>query len=247
MVRVEVDECVCVCDRLGSDRDVVQRFFFVVHTFKEGKAEEWWKGIAEVLSADDQPAKMREQQKSLGFYNHFFLPMGGDNPVLCLWEAKEAVSIDAFQAYIDGPDGPAGDAMINTVYPLIAGSSIPSPSAFSGEAAATAKPTGGAMFWIMHTFKSDEAQEKFWAYMSNDHDAEKYTASNRENGFDNPFFLASGPAGPFACIWESKQDISSEEMLAFMNSEKGPVPGTMDHKVHKIDVSSAFAPSAYFV
>ena len=218
----------------------------MVHKFREGKAEEWWKGIAEVLSEDDQPAKMREHQKSLGFYNHLFLPMGGDNLILCLWEAKEAVSIETFQAYIDGPDGPAGDAMMNTVYPIVAGSTIPLASACSGEEVAPVKSTTGALFWILHEFKSTEAQEKFWAYMSNDYDAEKYAASNRENGFDNPFFLASGAEGPFACIWESKEDISGDEMLAFMESEKGPVPGTLDHKVHKIDLSSAFAPSAYF-
>ena len=50
---------------------------------------------------------------TLGFHNNTFVPTGptDESPIFCIWECKSDTSPEAFQAFIDGPDGPGAGAI----------------------------------------------------------------------------------------------------------------------------------------
>jgi len=98
-------------------------FFWVQHEFNEGKSATFWEAMASI----DMGA-MTEKQNAIGFHCHSFLPAAPEGPVFCLWESKEEMSAEAFQAFIDGPDGPTppespvGGVFQNTVHKAAPGS-----------------------------------------------------------------------------------------------------------------------------
>ncbi len=108
-------------------------FFMVHHEFKEGQSAgffEWMGG----LKPEDW-TKMAEKNLSLNVWNHSFAPSGLEGPCFCYWEAKDGMSKEDFQAFIDGPDGPgAGATFVNTVYLIpndLIGDNTPYPRKFT--------------------------------------------------------------------------------------------------------------------
>jgi len=100
----------------------------VRHTFKEGMAGEWWGKMMQAMSNPIAMKGMTEAQIGAGFFNHSYVPSqpGADSPMCCLWEAKEDISTEAFQDFIDNsPAGPSMGALINTVYKVAPGGSLP--------------------------------------------------------------------------------------------------------------------------
>ena len=106
------------------------------------------------MSPDDWAA-MRKKNNDLGYHNHTFLPAGVDGPINCLWECKEETSPEAFQAFIDGPDGPASGTLVNKCWKVMDGAILPRPWNFDSppDMAPPVEKTG-SMFWIKHDFQA---------------------------------------------------------------------------------------------
>ena len=105
-------------------------FFWVNHSFKRGQADKFFASLAD-FDAD----AFAEANEAKGFCNHYFLPTGAtkQDPVFCVWESKEDMSIEEFQNFIDGPDGPGPDVFNNVVHKVMPGGNVPS-AAFSASA-----------------------------------------------------------------------------------------------------------------
>ena len=105
------------------------KFFVVEHQFRSSThADEWWKRIDAMLNNPAEFINMNQKQRDLGFVNHQWLPgpKGSDAPMQCLWECKNTVTKEQFQAFIDGPDGPdPTDCLINTVHNVLPGAILP--------------------------------------------------------------------------------------------------------------------------
>ena len=84
---------------------MASKFFHVQHEFRAGTSQTWWEAAQAAMAPgggwDDAVAKNLEA----GFYNHAFCPIGPDGPAFCIWEVREDISLEDFQAFIDGPMG----------------------------------------------------------------------------------------------------------------------------------------------
>lgn len=102
-------------------------FFWVHHSFKEGAAAAFWE-MMQGMQPDDM-AKMTNGFHAKGLHNHSFLPcaMDGKHAAICIWECQSPdMTVEDFQAFIDGPDGPgAGQTFDNEVYLAAPGASTP--------------------------------------------------------------------------------------------------------------------------
>ena len=99
--------------------------FWVYHEFLPDAAEGFWTYLKGMTP--EQQAAGVAKQTSLGFFNHAFMPCTPEGPCICTWESKADVSIEEFQKFIDGPDGPgAGKVFKNTVYKSVPGGLYPS-------------------------------------------------------------------------------------------------------------------------
>jgi len=98
-------------------------FFWVEHKFNKGMCQPFWDAMADF----DGDATM-EKNHALGFHNHFFMPTGQkeSDAVFCVWESKAPCTVDDFQTFIDGADGPAPGVFTNIVYPVMDGAAVPS-------------------------------------------------------------------------------------------------------------------------
>jgi hypothetical protein len=56
------------------------------------------------------------KNNKLGFHNHTFVPVAPEGPMFCLWESDKDISVEEFQTFVDGPDGPGYPALINHVH-----------------------------------------------------------------------------------------------------------------------------------
>ena len=108
-------------------------FFMVHHEFKEGQSAGFFEQMGGLKPEDW--TKMAEKNLSLNVWNHSFAPSGLEGPCFCYWEAKDGMSKEDFQAFIDGPDGPgAGATFVNTVYLIpndLIGDNTPYPRKFT--------------------------------------------------------------------------------------------------------------------
>ena len=93
------------------------------------------------------------------------MPEGGNAPIMCLWETKEKMSVGDFQKFIDGPDGPSNDCLVNEVYKVMPGGILP-PSYFAGHLKSenVSAATSGSFFWIFHKFVKGKEND-FWELM----------------------------------------------------------------------------------
>jgi len=88
-------------------------WYLIHHDMKEGKAAEWWEGMAKMDAAaqkafaDDCAAK--------GYYNHCFMPIS-QQLCYCLWEVKEAGMDEGFQTFLDDVVGRG--CMVNTLHAM---------------------------------------------------------------------------------------------------------------------------------
>ena len=95
------------------------------------------------MSPADMEA-MAAKNQGLGFQNHSFVPTGMEAPTFCIWECKADTDPEAFQAFIDGPDGPgAGAIFVNECHKMAPGGAAP-PAFFVAEAAAPAEEAAPA-------------------------------------------------------------------------------------------------------
>jgi len=100
-----------------SDTPTTGSWFWVHHSFKAGAAPAFWE-MMQGMKPEDMAA-MSDGFHKLGFNNHSFLPckMDGPHAAICVWESKAPMTVEAFQAFIDGPNGPgAGQTFDNEVY-----------------------------------------------------------------------------------------------------------------------------------
>ena len=108
-------------------------FFIIHHEFKEGAAEGFWSMMSGMSPADMD--NLGKKNMELGMWNHSFMPTGPEGPCFCVWEAKGECSIEQFQTFIDGPNGPgAGAVFKNTVRSMPAaliGTNTPYPPKFT--------------------------------------------------------------------------------------------------------------------
>jgi hypothetical protein len=61
-------------------------------------------------------------------HNHYFLPSGPTDadPIFSVWETREPMSVDEFQAFIDGPSSPVAGACTNLAHRVMPGGLVPS-------------------------------------------------------------------------------------------------------------------------
>ena len=88
----------------GLASKTIANFFVIEHTFKAGKADEWWGKFAQIMGEPDGMAKMTQAQHDNGFHNHSFMPgIPADSTAHCVWEAapgKTAADMQAFTAHM---------------------------------------------------------------------------------------------------------------------------------------------------
>jgi hypothetical protein len=225
-------------------------FYTVIHEFVPGKAAAWWEELGK-MGPDDFKA-MHTKNSTLGFHNHSFMPAATEGPINCLWECKVDTPPEAFQAFIDGPDGPGPGLLVNKCYKVMPGAIVPT-SHFADKYHPAKAATAGSMFWVHHDFKPGAAN-KFWGWLQTQtpSDFGAMHARNNDNGMHNHSFCPGGPEGPCICVWESDKPLEVAEMQAFIDGPKGPgygVPGVdgsvFVNRVHRM-VPGGDPPSAKF-
>ena len=223
-------------------------FFIIEHTFKEGKAEEWWGNMAKFMGDPAAMAGMTTAQHEAGFHNHSFLP--GTSPsgtVHCVWEGTASKSAADMQAFIDAQ---FGEHMTNTVYgPVDAGTAQLAYSPYFGNnpAAAPSPVKGSTMAVIQHVIKPGQGDalfaniDKMMAEAAADPSImDGITAKHKALGFFNhAFFPMKGKTeGLFAvCIWECKEGVGMQAIQDMIDEH--PVGAFCDNKVFAIDASKA--------
>ena len=235
-------------------------FVAVVHEFRAGAAvEEWWAGIRAALADAVAFRAMGARHRALGYYNHSFLPSGGDGRILCLWECRDAAAREGFQAFIDGPESPAGKEIFNNrAFFADEGAKLPSsffaappadPPPSGSLAPGGARETSGAFWWVLHEFKSKKSAGLWWDEISKKTESGwgEVEAAFASMGYHNHVFSPSevGGSGPMLCIWESQADVSAAAFQAFIDGEMGPGGKHMTNTCYKCP-PGALAPSAHF-
>jgi hypothetical protein len=128
-------------------------FFVIQHTFKAGKAEEWWGKFKDVMADPQGMENMAKAAHDAGFHNHAFLPMpDASGTVHCVWEAQPGKGVKDMQAFIDGPAGPSMGCMDNIVFgPVDAATAQLAYTPFFGNSNASAPPAevkGSTMYMV---------------------------------------------------------------------------------------------------
>lgn len=227
------------------------KMFIVEHTFKAGKADEWWKNMTEMMGKPVEYNAWVTKQREMGFVGHQFMPEGGDKPVQCMWECRDTITKAEFQKFIDSPMGPGDTCLVNTVYPVMPGAQLPGTNFFVDPAGAPANvaQTKGSFFWIHHEFKNPDAAKKFWEMMGGMDEAAMrgMTINNTKLGFHNHTFAPTAMEGPVFCCWESEKDITVEEFQTFIDGPDGPGAGAIfNNTCHKVPAGMGQVPSAKF-
>ena len=229
-------------------------FVSVVHTFVDDeKKTAWWAKMGPLMGDKAQMAALAASWKALGYVGHYSLPCGPDGAKInCLWECRTEDAASKFQDFIDNDaTSPAsGGTFTNDCYRAMPGALVPA-TGFTDTEPAEPKPSSGAFFWVLHTFKPDGAAG-FWAKVGPAlGDAAKFAAmveGHKNAGFYNHSFIATkaGGSDPMVCIWESQNDCTTEEFQAFIDdNEVAPGDAFLDNAVFKI-APGAQVPSAMF-
>ena len=189
-------------------------FYVIEHTFKAGKAEEWWGNFAKIMGEPDGMAKMTKAQHDNGFHNHSFLPgMTADGIVHCVWEAAPGKTAADMQAFIDGEVGPSMGCMDNVVLGPVDASQaqLGYMSYFANNTAIATEPIkGSTIYMVQHHIKPGKGEALFanmGKIMSEPGAQEGMDEKLKAQGFKNhSFFPLQGKTeGLFACcIWEAK-------------------------------------------
>lgn len=229
-------------------------FVAVVHEFRAGAAEAWW---ADAETEAEAVAAMGAKHQRMGYYNHAFLPQGGDGRILCLWECRDEAARAGFQAFIDGPDSPAGKETFNNRC-FFAAEGAKTPESFFAAPPARPPPSGslapggaresaGAFWWVFHEFKNKKAAGKFWERISGLDEAGwgEMERGFVSMGYYNHVFSPAGRNAPMLCVWESQADVSPAAFQAFIDGEAGPGSEHMTNTCYKV-APGAFLPSAHF-
>jgi uncharacterized protein YaiE (UPF0345 family) len=231
-------------------------FFIIEHTFKEGKAEEWWGNMAKMMGDPAAMSAMMTAQHEAGFHNHSFLPGSSlTGTVHCVWEGSAGKSVADMQTFIDAQ---FGEHMTNTVHgPVDAGTAQLAYSPYFGNnpAAAPSPVKGSTMAVIQHVIKPGQGDTLFanmGKMMADPGAMEGMNAKHKALGFVNhAFFPIKGKTeGLFAlCIWECKEGIGMQALQEMIDEHPGVGP-YCDNKVFIIDASKGminltqqFAPS----
>lgn len=85
---------------------MASKFFHVHHEFRAGKAKQWWDTCQKVRAPGGGWDEAVLANQEAGFFNHSFNPISSEGPAYCIWEAREGITIEQFQEFIDGPNGP---------------------------------------------------------------------------------------------------------------------------------------------
>ena len=235
-------------------------FYVIEHTFKAGKAEEWWGNFAKIMGEPDGMVKMTKAQHDNGFHNHSFLPgMTADGIVHCVWEAAPGKTAADMQAFIDGEVGPSMGCMDNVVLGPVDASQaqLGYMSYFANNTAIATEPIkGSTIYMVQHHIKPGKGEALFanmGKIMSEPGAQEGMDEKLKAQGFKNhSFFPLQGKTeGLFACcIWEAKEGLGVADVEKMMENHWG-VGGFCDNKVFAIDCTKAmvglsqkFAPCA---
>jgi hypothetical protein len=229
-------------------------FVSVVHTFVDDeKKAAWWAKMGPLMGDKAQMAALAASWKALGYVGHYSLPCGPEGAKInCLWECRTEDAAAKFQDFIDNDaTSPAsGGTFTNDCYRAMPGALVPA-TGFTDTEPAEPKKTSGAFFWVLHTFKPDGAAG-FWAKVGPAlGDPAKFAAmvaGHKEAGFYNHSFIATkaGGSDPMVCVWESKNDCTTEEFQAFIDdNDVAPGDAFLDNAVFKI-APGAQVPSAMF-
>lgn len=197
-------------------------FYAVYHTFKPRAAKAWWANMKSLNFKD-----VAKAQHAAGIFGHAFLPSEPEGPILCLWECKEKMSLQEFENFIDGPNSPAGGALINKAFRVLPSGLTP-PSAWPTLPKTPAKSTG-SFFWVHHSFVDQNAHKSFWEFADQANWAD-LAAKNRANGVHNHCFLPTGtshkaPTGtPQRPLARRPTPVSSCHRTIYSASGKPPNP-----------------------
>lgn len=100
-------------------------FFWIDHTFKSKETSDtWWKMMSEMTP--EVIGEINEAWQASGFKAHYFMPEGGIGQTICIWETKTDMTVEEFQAFIDGEKGPGPGLFYNEVHKVMPGGTCPS-------------------------------------------------------------------------------------------------------------------------
>ncbi|MEC8442307.1 MAG: hypothetical protein VXZ59_08310 [Cyanobacteriota bacterium] len=85
---------------------MASKFFHVHHEFRAGAAQQWWETAQKALAPGGSWENSVKVNLEAGYFNHSFNPVDVEGPCFCIWEVREGISTEQFQAFLDGPDGP---------------------------------------------------------------------------------------------------------------------------------------------
>jgi hypothetical protein len=232
----------------GLASKTIANFFVIEHTFKAGKADEWWGKFAQIMGEPDGMAKMTQAQHDNGFHNHSFMPgIPADSTAHCVWEAAPGKTAADMQAFIDGEFGPAMGCMDNLVLGPVDASQAQlgyAPYFGTKTAAATEPIKGSTIYMVQHHIKPGKGEALFanmGSIMSKPSVQAGMDEKLRAQGFVNhSFFPLKGKTeGLFACcIWEAKEGLGCADVEQMMENHYG-VGGFCDNKVFAIDCTKA--------
>jgi len=224
-------------------------FFVIQHTFKAGKAEEWWGKFKDVMADPQGMENMAKAAHDAGFHNHAFLPMpDASGTVHCVWEAQPGKGVKDMQAFIDGPAGPSMGCMDNIVFgPVDAATAQLAYTPFFGNSNASAPPAevkGSTMYMIQHHIKEGQGPamwENMGKLMADPSAMEGMSAKHKAQGFVNHFFMPfkGKTDGLFACcLWEAKEGLTEQQVQEMIDEHPGVGP-FCDNKVFALDATKA--------
>lgn len=228
-------------------------FFILHHEFKDGKGKEFLEWFR--TRKDVDRAKMQERNLSRGLWNHSVILTGEDGPVYCIWESKDDMSVEEFQKFIEGPNGPAPGWFHNYPHKMMDGFKPPYPSHFDHEGdayrarlqnflkdpssdtgAVFQRPLNDKHFFIVHhTFRDGKADDFFaWNDSMTPAKWDKQWENNLSENMWNHTFIPTGKDGPVFCVWECKKDAGVADCHKFLDGPKFSSPGIFHNNVHKV-------------
>jgi hypothetical protein len=219
-------------------------WYVATQTLNEDSAEQWFDKWSEV-----NYDKMAAAQHMLGVFRHALLPGRGVNePMLCLYECKDGMDTDAFQALLETADtGLAGWDFHSQAFSISPGAIMPTSAWAHPTAPALASPSTGSYFWTLHDFLNEDAADAYW---------ESIRRLDGSSVFESPYpdllrrhcYLPTGQgaADPIFCIWETRNKMSADEFEGFINGPNSPSADLFASRVYHAPSSFALPPAAAF-
>lgn len=215
----------------GGSSDCTSSYYLVEHSFKWGKAKDWWAKFTSKDSPISDAAAWIEKQVKAGVYNSVFMPMKS-GPMFCIWETKAGVSGGDLQKFIDEQ---LGFGMLNNKlmqidprgnpYPTVQSmfsdptTALATTNKFATDRAGWKEKTTSTYYLVEHTFHWNKSDD-WWKWVTNLREDQKWSSFQEKYGVYNTVFMPISRDGPTTfmyCIWEVKAGTKGEDLQNFVD------------------------------